>query len=421
MLTRRTRLQIIAFFVIAIVAVVYALFRFTDIGRVFGRDGYTVKLQLMDSGGIFTNAEVTYRGVQVGRVGEIHLTKEGLEVDLDITPDAPRIPSNLQAVVANRSAVGEQFVDLQPRNDSGPYLTGNSVIAADKAQVPLSTDQVLRDLDDLAVSVPTDSLRTVVDELDRAFSGTGPDLQVLLDSTSDFTRAAKENLPQTLQLLDNAGTVLDTQNLQAGNIKSFSSSLALLNDQLKNSDADIRRLIAATPQAAEQVTGLLRDSGTNLSVVLANLLTTSNILVTRNAGLEQALVTYPVVAVGANTVAPGDGTAHLGLALNLFNPPPCVKGYEQTNRRAGNDIAPVPANEKAYCAEPVGSPINVRGAQNAPYGGKVADPTQAQLQANSGRPGQQLAEQAGALPGVLGTQTMQGPLNLTQLLGLTGA
>jgi phospholipid/cholesterol/gamma-HCH transport system substrate-binding protein len=271
------------------------------------------------------------------------------------------------------------------------------------------------------VSVPTDSLRTVIDELDRAFSGTGPDLQVLLDSTSDFTRAAKDNLPQTLQLLDNAGTVLDTQNLQSGNIKSFSSSLALLNDQLKNSDADIRRLIAATPQAAEQVTGLLRDSGTNLSVVLANLLTTSNILVTRNAGLEQALVTYPVVAVGANTVAPGDGTAHLGLALNLFNPPPCVKGYEQTNRRAGNDIAPVPANEKAYCAEPVGSPINVRGAQNAPYGGKVADPTQAQLQANSGRPGQQLAEQAGALPGVLGTQTMQGPLNLTQLLGLTGA
>jgi phospholipid/cholesterol/gamma-HCH transport system substrate-binding protein len=421
MLTRRTRLQIVAFFVIAIVAVVYALFRFTDIGRVFGRDGYTVKLQLVDSGGIFTNAEVTYRGVQVGRVGEIHLTKQGLEVDLNITPDAPQIPSNLEAVVANRSAVGEQFVDLQPRNDSGPYLTGESVIAADKAKVPLSTDQVLRDLDDLAVSVPVDSLRTVVDELDRAFSGTGPDLQVLLDSTSDFTKAAKDNLPQTLQLLDNAGTVLDTQNLEAGNIKSFSGSLAQLNDQLKNSDADIRRLIAATPQAAEQVTGLLRDSGSNLGVVLANLLTTSNILVTRTAGLEQALVTYPVVAVGANTVAPGDGTVHLGLALNLFNPPPCVKGYEQTNRRAGNDLAPAAANEKAYCAEPVGSPINVRGAQNAPFGGKVADPTQAQVQANAGRPGRQLAEQAGALPGVLGQQSTQGPLNLTQLLGLAGA
>jgi phospholipid/cholesterol/gamma-HCH transport system substrate-binding protein len=420
MLTRRTRLQIIAFFVIAIVAVVYAAFRFTDIGKVFGANGYTVKLELVDSGGIFTNAEVTYRGVQVGRVGEIRLTRSGMEVDLNITPDAPRIPTDLEAVVANRSAVGEQFVDLRPRNQTGPYLTGSSVIAADKAKVPISTDQVLRDLDALAISVPTDSLRTVVDELDKAFSGTGPDLQVLLDSTSSFTKAANDHLPQTLALIKDAGTVLDTQNVESGNIKSFSSSLAQLNEQLKNSDGDIRRLIAATPQAAEQVTGLLNDSGSQLGVVLANLLTTSNILVTRNAGLEQALVSYPVVAVGANTVAPGDGTAHLGLALNLFNPPPCVKGYEQTKRRAGDDLAPAPTNEKAYCAEPVGSPINVRGSQNAPFGGKVADPTQGQLRANANRPQQQLAEQAG-LPGPLGTQSTPGPLNLIQTLGLMGA
>ncbi|MEV4317645.1 MCE family protein [Actinocrispum sp. NPDC049592] len=418
MLTRRTRMQIVAFFVIAIVAVVYALFRFTGLGKVFGDEGYTVKLELMDSGGIFTNAEVTYRGVQVGRVGEIRLTHDGLEVDLDIAPDAPDIPADLEAVVANRSAVGEQFVDLQPKKDTSPYLTGSSVIAADKARVPLSTDKVLRDLDDLAVSVPTGSLRTVVDELDKAFSGTGPDLQVLLDSTGSFTRAANEHLPQTLDLLKSTGTVLDTQNLEAGNIKDFSASLAQLNEQLKNSDGDIRRLIAATPQAAEQVSGLLRDSGNSLGIVLANLLTTSNILETRTAGLEQALVTYPVVAVGSHTVAPGDGTAHLGLALNLFNPPPCVKGYEQTKRRAGNDVAPAPANEQAYCAEPVGSPINVRGSQNAPFGGKVAAPSQAQVQGNAGRPQQQLAEQA-SLPGF--GQNPPGPLNLIQLLGLTGA
>ena len=304
MLTRRTRLQVVAFFVIAVVAVVYALLRFTDLGKVFGREGYTVTLQLVESGGIFSNSEVTYRGVQVGRVGEIHLTDQGIDVDLDIAPDAPEIPSNLEAVVANRSAVGEQYVDLRPRKDEAPYLTGGSVIAADRTSVPISTDQVLRDLDDLVLSVPTDALRTVVDELDRTFTGTGPELQALLDSTRDFTKAAREHLPQTIQLLDNAGTVLDTQNSEAGNIRSFATDLALLNEQLRNSDGDIRHLIAATPQAAEQVTGLLRDSGTGLSIVLANLLTTSNILVTRTAGLEQALVTYPVVAVGARPAGP---------------------------------------------------------------------------------------------------------------------
>ncbi|ALG13925.1 MCE family protein [Kibdelosporangium phytohabitans] len=417
MLTRRTRLQIVAFFVIAVVAVVYALFRFTDIGKVFGHEGYTVKLRLADSGGIFTNAEVTYRGVQVGRVGEIHLTRDGIEVDLEITPDAPRIPADLKAVVANRSAVGEQFVDLQPRKDSSPYLSGDSVIAAEHTETPLSTDKVLRDLDDLVVSVPTESLKTVVDELDKAFTGTGPDLSQLLDSTGQFTKAARENLPQTIELLRNSGVVLDTQNAQSGNIKSFSTSLAQLNEQLKNSDGDIRKLIAVTPQAAEQVTGLLRESGSGLSVVLANLLTTANILVTRNDGLELMFVAYPGVAAGARSVAPGDGTAHLGLALNLFNPPPCVKGYEATKRRPGDDTSPIATNEKAYCAEPLGSPISVRGSQNAPFGGKVAAPSQAQIAANAGRGGQQLADQSSGLIGFLGQPIPQGPLTMLQTLG----
>ncbi|GAB3910812.1 hypothetical protein GCM10029964_115390 [Kibdelosporangium lantanae] len=88
--------------------------------------------------------------------------------------------------------------------------------------------------------------------------------------------------------------------------------------------------------------------------------------------------------------------------MNIFNPPPCVKGYEKTDRRPGNDVSPAATNDQAYCAEPVGSPINVRGSQNAPFGGKVADPTPAQVQANAGRPQQQLAEQAGASPLGLG-------------------
>src|SRR5690348_16386156 len=137
MLTKRVRLQLIAFAVIATLAIVYALFRFTDFSKVFGGGGYTVKMNLTESGGIFTNAEVTYRGFNVGRVGEIHLTHDGIQVDLDIDQNAPRIPADLDAVVANRSAVGEQYVDLRPRDDNGPYLSGASVISADRTQTPV--------------------------------------------------------------------------------------------------------------------------------------------------------------------------------------------------------------------------------------------------------------------------------------------
>jgi phospholipid/cholesterol/gamma-HCH transport system substrate-binding protein len=82
-------------------------------------DGYTVRAEFTDSGGIFSGAEVTYRGVTVGRVGTLRLSGDGVAVDLRVT-EGGRIPADTVAVVANRSAVGEQYVDLQPRSAGGP-------------------------------------------------------------------------------------------------------------------------------------------------------------------------------------------------------------------------------------------------------------------------------------------------------------
>ncbi|PRX43920.1 phospholipid/cholesterol/gamma-HCH transport system substrate-binding protein [Prauserella shujinwangii] len=417
MLVRKTRIQLLAFLVISVLAITYALFRFTDVGKVFGTDGYTVRLQLTESGGIFTGAEVTYRGYNIGRVGELSLTADGLQADLEIEPEAPQVPRDLHAVVANRSAVGEQYVDLRPVTDDGPYLENGSVIDASDTTTPVRAHEVIADLNSLAGSVPTDALRTVVDESYDAFRGTGDDLQILMDTTRDFTRIAQDYLPQTVQLLEQGNTVLDTQNEMAGSLRSFSRDLNELSATLKSSDADLRKLIDITPQVAEQVSGVLAESGPGLGALVANLLTTSNLLVTRLDGLEQGLVTYPVLAVGAQTVAPGDGTAHLGLVLNLFDPPSCTKGYLPPEQyRPGNVESPRPPKTDAYCAEPAGSPINVRGSQNAPYHGVPVAPSEEQVRANADRDEEELASRRG-VPGMAGSPGLN-IVSLRQLIGL---
>lgn len=417
MLSSRVRIQLIAFAVIAVVSVTYAAFRFTSLSALFGGDGYTVVLELADSGGIFTNAEVTYRGVTVGRVGDIRLTATGIEVDLDIDATAPDIPADLDAVVANRSAVGEQYVDLRPRGGAGPYLSDSSVITADRTRTPVSTDTVLRTVDSLARSVPTDALRVVVDEMYQAFSGTAYDLQTLLDTTREFTAAARDNLPQTIQLIDTGGTVLDTQNAQATNFTAFSRDLRLLAEQLSASDQDFRELISATPKAATTVSTFLLESGNGLGVLFANLLTTSSIVAVRNDGLEYALVAYPVLAAAGQGLL-RDGTAHLGLALNLFHPPPCTKGYEATPTRSGNETGPGgPLPDQTYCAEPPGSPINVRGSANAPFNGVPAPPPRSD--GDAGEPGRVSDPMGRVLPGSLAGPGV-GPATLASLLGLPG-
>lgn len=373
MMTRRTRIQLIAFVVLAAVGVVYAGITYAKLDRLFIATTYTAEMRMADSGGIFTNAAVSYRGVNVGRVGALRPTQDGVIVNLEIEKDAPAIPAEgLRAEVKNLSAIGELYVDLIPTRTTGPTLAEAPVIPETRTSIPVPPAQLLSNVNALVKSVPLDALRTTVRELDAGFSGTGPELRRLLDSTSELVRSAQATLPETRALIEDGRTVLGTQNATAGSIQGFSESLRLLSEQLKNSDPDLRRLIDTAPRASEELTALVRESGPGISRLVADLLTTSRLTKPRQNALQQLLITYPPLVRNAHSTVPGDGSVHFGLVLNVFNPMPCTRGYQGTQRRSGIETNDVPVNKQATCREPQGSPITVRGSQNAPHLGVPA-------------------------------------------------
>ncbi|MFF1925357.1 MCE family protein [Streptomyces sp. NPDC058221] len=414
MITLAIRLKNIAFLIIAVLVLGYLGVRYADLGHYVGmRDYYTVKMQLPRTGGLFTHSNVTYRGVSVGRVGPIELTEDGVEAELRIDKSAPPIPENLKAVVANLSAVGEQYVDLRPARTDGPVLANGSVIDQAETTVPAPVTNVLTSVNDLTSSVDLESLRTVVDEFGTAFSGRGDDLQVLLDTGSDFVQAADDALPVNTRLIQDGETVLRTQAEQGEALKGFASGAKELAAQLKGSDTDLRKLIAAAPDATGQISGLLRDLDPSFGVVVANLLTTSDVAVTRQRGLEELLVKLPAVAAAGASAVDEDG-ARFGMSITFFEPLPCTSGYGGTTYRNGLDLAPAPAvNTKARCTSSPGTGVNVRGSANAPKGGPLPAPA---------KPGTLLLDdtQEDRLPGVLGTPTQPAPTadGMAGLLGL---
>ncbi|MFF9867616.1 MCE family protein [Streptomyces sp. NPDC013953] len=365
MITRTVKAQLLAFALVTAVGVSYVGARYTGIVDALLDRGYTVRADFADSGGVFAGAEVTYRGVPVGRVGELRLTGgDGVQVVLDIE-DGARIPADTVAVVANRSAVGEQYVDLQPRGAGGPYLREGSTIPRRDTRVPLPATDLVLSLDRLVNSVGKEDLRITVDELGKAFAGTGPELSRLVDSGNRLVESASESLPQTVSLIEDSRTVLRTQADQGSAIKAFSRDLAALTAELKSSDGDIRRLIGAGAPAAQEVDSLLTSTRPHVPVLLGNLISGGQVTVARLPGVEQALVTFPVVVAGSHTVIPGDGTTHFGLVVGADGPPACRQGYG-TQRRDPSDTSERPANTGAHCSAPRGAQTSVRGAQNAP-------------------------------------------------------
>ncbi|MFF8808936.1 MCE family protein [Streptomyces omiyaensis] len=416
MITRSVRLKNLAFLVIAVTVLGFVGVRYADLGRYAGlADHYTVRVHLARTGGLFPHSDVTYRGVSVGRVGAIDLTADGVVAELRIKKSAPRVPADARAVVAGLSAVGEQYVDLRPESDGGPYLADGARIEQPDTEVPAPVTDVLSSMDDLTRSVPLDSLRTVVDELGKTFEGHGDDLQVLLDSGSAFVQAADDSLPATTRLLHDGEVVLRTQAEESRAIRDFATGARDLAATLKKSDADLRRLLAVTPDAAGQVSGLLTDVDPSLGVVLANLLTTSELALTRQRGIEELLVKYPA-AVSAGATAVDGGRLRIGMAVTFFAPLPCTDGYGATRYRNGLDLGTAPAlNTGAACTAPAGSGVNVRGSAHAPKGDAAAAPTRTGPPAGTERAAPAKPELPGALSLPGGND---GPTDLAGLLGL---
>jgi phospholipid/cholesterol/gamma-HCH transport system substrate-binding protein len=372
MLTRTTRIQLVAFAVIAVVVLAYTGFHYASLGRLIGLRGYyTVQLDLSNAGGIFPSGDVTYRGVSVGRVGALKLTPAGVVADLNISSSAPPIPARLHAVVADLSAVGEEYVDLRPLTTEAPYLAQGSVIPRQATQIPLPVTSVLTSVNTLATSLPLASLRVVLNELAIGFADQGVNIQALIDGQSKLVRAASSTISHSITLTEDSQVVLATQNAESAAFTSFASSLRLFAGQLAASDADLRRLVANGPAAATQVAGLITDISPSLGALIANLLTISEVSLTRGSNLEEILSALPAAVAAGSTVITKKG-ARFGVALTFFNPLPCTAGYQGTKVRNGLDTSPgPPLNTKARCTSAASSGTAVRGSANAPPGGGV--------------------------------------------------
>jgi len=375
MITRRTSIQLVIFLVITVLGVSFVGAKYAQLDRYFRDTSYSVTAHFADSGGIFEGAEVSYRGVQVGRVGDLELTSSGVDVVLDIDNEYDEIPSDAFALVANRSAVGEQYVELQPDSDGKPYFEDGSDIPVERTAIPIASSKWLLDTDRLVQSVDKQSLATVVNELGAAFAGTGQDLAQIIDTSTAFIEAANANFDITTRLIRDSNTVLGTQVDKASAIREFARNLGLVSDTLAASDADLRTVIANGSATANQLRDFLEKNKVDLGQLINNLVTTGEVAVRHLPGTEMILVLYPYVSAGAYVVideSPGTGLldAHFGMVLT-DRPVVCHKGYDPKERREPNDFRNLPMDMDARCTEPR-TKTNARGAAWAPRTAPVA-------------------------------------------------
>ena len=366
MITSRTKKQLIAFVILTLVGVTFVGARYARLDRLFYDSAYSVTAHFDQSGGIFSGAEVTYRGVKIGQVSDMKLTDRGVDVVLSIEKSSEKIPSDTIALVGNKSAVGEQYVELQPKTDNGPYLKDRSEIATPETQVPVSTTEILTNLSNLVESVPQADLRTVVAESGAAFKDAGPSLGQIIDTSTSFIDTANANFETTTALIRDSRVVLQTQVDKGSAIRSFARDLSLFSGTVADNDKYLRSLIDNGSATANELRTFLEQNRVNLGSLINNLVTTGEVTVKHLKGIRQLLVIYPYVVAGGFTVtkknADGKYDAQFGLVLQQDSPT-CKKGYVPARPAGDTSDRPMPTD--VGCAD--GSK-NQRGAEKSPSG-----------------------------------------------------
>lgn len=375
-LNRLVKIQLAIFTVIAVVAAAIMAFGYMRLPSLwFGVGRYTVTMQIPRAAGLYDNANVTYRGTEVGRVQSLTLTDTGaVNVALSLRSDIA-IPSDLIAEVHSVSAVGEQYVALLPHGD-GPPLKSGDVIPASATRVPPDINTLLEATNRGLLAIPPGSLQTVVDESAVAVGGLGPELSRIVRGSTQVAVDARAHLDSLTALIDKSQPILDSQADSAESIRSWADHLATLTGQLQQEDDGVSGIIQQAGPALDEVRALIDRLQPTLPVLLANLATAAPVAVTYQPAIEQLLVLLPPAvanmqgtAVANQDVPPEYRGAYLDFKLSINTPPPCLTGYlPQQQARTPNftDIIDRPPGD-LYCRVPQDSPITaVRGARNLP-------------------------------------------------------
>ncbi|MDT5357856.1 MAG: phospholipid/cholesterol/gamma-HCH transport system substrate-binding protein [Mycobacterium sp.] len=369
MLTRFVRIQLAIFAIVGIIGIIAMVLFYIQAPTLLGIGRMTVTLELPATGGLYRFSNVTYRGVQVGKVTAVALTANGAKATLSLGT-SPKIPANLHADVLSVSAVGEQYVDLRPRTDSAPYLHNGSVIAMRDTTIPQAVGPMLDQVNALIKSLPKNKIGQLLDESFQAFNGAGYDLGSLSDSTSRISADANSVVDRTRTLTEDTGPLLDSQAKTADSVRTWARSLAGISDVVATDDSRFRTLLQNGPGAADEASRLFEQIKPTLPVLLANLTTIGQIGVTYHPSLEQLLVLLPpsvaIIQTAASFNHP-DGWSKGDFSLTIDDPPICTVGFlPQSQWRSPSDTSDIDTPDGLYCKLPQDSPLSVRGARNYP-------------------------------------------------------
>ncbi|OBJ23669.1 mammalian cell entry protein [Mycobacterium sp. 1165196.3] len=238
-------------FTFALVAV-FGQLRFED------RTGY--RAIFTNISGLKSGNFVRIAGVEVGKVGDLSLHRDGtVTVDFEVDKGV-RLSEGTKAVVRYENLIGDRYLALEEGPGPPRRLPPGATIPLARTSPALDIDALIGGFRPLFRALDPDQVNALSGQLLRIFQGQGGTLASVLSQTSILTSTLAGRSELIGQLITNLNTVLHTFATRDREFSDGVDKLAQLVDGLAQRRNDISTGLAYINAAAGSITDLLAQS-----------------------------------------------------------------------------------------------------------------------------------------------------------------
>lgn len=269
--------------------------------------------------GLIPNAEVDYRGVQVGKVASIGLTGDQALVGM-VMEHGFQVPADAAATIRPKSLFGDAFVDLTlPRGRQGPYLGPGGRIAS-TGTAPELGDLISSSVPLLADLNPAD-LTTIIGQLSQAGQGEGPTIRAGLDSGSNLSGLLADTIQAQLTALDAFDRFQMALTPDAGSLNAISNNSNVGLPVFNNAEAAFQHALTTLQPLSEDLAQLLADYRPSIDTILTSGDNVTRVLVANQANISElvhGLYRYTFKFASARSPVPLPDGSYVGYFKNFI-------------------------------------------------------------------------------------------------------
>lgn len=266
MISRRTLLNLLSFFVISFALVAYGYFAL--LGNPLAKST-SISAVFPNAAGVSPNFSVVLDGVNVGAVTSVNLMPHGAKVEMSLQPGT-FVPSNVRASIVIANDLGQQEIELTPKGGraSSQAIANGTQVPILSGAVPTDVGTVVQTFSKLLKSIPVNDLNTILAQSAVALSGRASDLDTLISASRQYSVEFLAYEKQFKALLDNAPPVLDTLTSVGPQLRSALNETAVLAGVLANHRFDLVRLLNQGVSASTVAYKLVQSEDPNLGCLL---------------------------------------------------------------------------------------------------------------------------------------------------------